>query len=343
MFRRLSAVLLPLLGAALLLSACTSGGDTPPPTDTSQAPAEPAIEQAIPERDRETAKAYAGFRSLDACALHDVEAAMAVTGDKGDEITPDQDGLNQCTLRLHKGEFASTWTIYLEAGALFPAELRHDAAPENVGGMDVFVREDERGCTLSKPLDDNHAIEVRTSTYSGATKAPCDVLREYVGKLGEFWNDPPRRDRGQTSPRLSLAGVDPCAAAAAVLDDAGAGAQLSPEGVFACAAIPAGDPSAPPSKTRTDIEVALIMDEDPASLVKAGAREVTIGGQRAVLHQRATGCNAYIVWEPETTVVVDRQAEDSMPSLQQIRVQAGACDAAQAAAEKVAAKVVGSR
>lgn len=336
MFRRLSAALPPLLGTALLLSACTPGGDSAPPTDTNRAPAEPTIEQAIPERDRQTAKAYAAFRAIDACALHDVEAATAVTGDKGDEITPDQDGLNQCTLRLHKGEYESTWTIRLEVGSLLPAELRREAAPETVGGMDVFVREEERGCSLSKPLDDNHAIEVRTSAYGNATKKPCDVLREYVGKLGGLWNDPPRRDSGQTSPRLSLAEVDPCAAAAAVLDDVGPGAQLSPQGVFACTAVPA---SAQPSKQRIDIEIALILDEDPASLVKTGSREVAVGAHRAVLAERATGCAVYVVWEPETEVVVDQQSEDAVPSLQQIRVQAGACDVAQAAAEKVVAKV----
>ncbi|MFC6091635.1 hypothetical protein [Saccharothrix lopnurensis] len=341
MYRRFSAVL-PLLGTALLLSACTSGGDIPPLADTAQStgtgqvPAGSAIEQSIPERDRDTAEAYAAFRAIDACALHDVEAATAVTGDKGDEITPDQDGLNGCILRLHKSEFESTWTVFLEVGILFPPELRHEAAPETVGGMAVFTREDERGCALSKPLDDNHAIEVRTSTYSGATKKPCDVLREYVGKLGEVWNDPPRRDSGRTSPRLSLADVDPCVAASAVLDGVGPSAQLSPKSVFACSAVPA---SAAPSKKSTDIEIALIMDEDPASLVAAGAREVTIGSHRAVLIERATGCLSYVVWEPETEVVVDRQSGDALPSLQQIRVRAGTCEAAQAAAEKVLAKI----
>ncbi|MFT7835730.1 hypothetical protein Q5530_06240 [Saccharothrix sp. BKS2] len=342
MYRRLSVVLPPLLGAALLLSACTSGGGTPPPADTAQprgtgqAPAASGIEQAIPERDRETAKAHAAFRAIDACALHDVGAATAVTGDKGDEITPDQDGLNGCTLRLHKSEFESTWTVFLEVGALFPPQLRHEAAPETVGGMAVFTREDERGCTLSKPLDDNHAVEVRTGTYSGATKKPCDVLREYVGKLGEVWNDPPGRDLGQTSPRLSLADVDPCVAASAVLDDVGPGARLSPTSVFACSAVPA---SATPSKERIDIEVALIMDEDPASLTRIGARELTVSGHRAVLTERATGCLAYVVWEPETEVVVNGHSEDTLASLQQIRVRAGTCEAAQAAAEKVLEKV----
>ena len=342
MFRRLSAALLALLGAVLLLSACTSGGHTAPPTDTDQTSSAPTTEQAVPEEHRATAEAFAKLRAIDSCALHDIEAAKQVTGDQGDEILPADDGLNLCVLRLHKSEFESTWSLHLEVGARFDSLSRSDSAQENLGGLEVYTREDERGCTLDKPLEGDFAIELRASTYSGATKAPCDVLREYATKLAPLWTDPPRRGGGATSPELSLAKVDPCTAASALLDGAGAGAALEPEEVFGCTVTPARDAKAAPSKTRTDVEVSLILDEDPAALVKPDkqtAREITVGKHRAVLYQGGTGCTAYIVWEPDTTVVVDQQSEDALPALQQIRVDTGDCDAAQAAAEKIVAKV----
>ncbi|MFC5054258.1 hypothetical protein [Saccharothrix xinjiangensis] len=344
MFRRLAAVPLPLLGAALLLSACTSGGDASSPADTGRPPATPAVEQAVPEKYRPTAQAFAKFRSIDACALHDIAAAQQVTGDQGDEIVPGRDGLHQCVLRLHKSEFESTWTFTVEVGALFESQRRRDAAPETLAGMEMFIREDDHGCTVSKALDDTHAIEMRTGSVTDAPRRPCDVLREYVSKLAPLWTDPPARDSGATSPRLSLAGIDPCVTAAAVLDDAGAGAELRPRDVFGCTVIPAHEAKTAPSKTRTDIEVVFTLDEDPAALVTSGqgARGITVGGLRAVIHERATGCAAYVVWDPDTTVVVDRQSEDALPSYQVIRVQAGTCDTARSAAEKVVAKV-GSR
>jgi hypothetical protein len=344
MKRRLSAVL--LLGAAALLSACTSGGgDTTPPADATGAQDAPRIEQAIPEKYKGTATAFAAFRSIDACGMHDVEAAKEVTGDKGDEILPDQDGLNLCTLRMHKSELESTWTFYVEVGALFESASRNDAAPETVGGMAVFTREDERSCSLSKPLDDTHAVELRASGFTGATKKPCDVVREYAAKLAPIWNDPPKRDSGATSPKLDLASLDPCNAASALLETAGPAAELRPSGVFGCTVTPAVDPNAPPQKNRTDTSVKFVMDEDPASLVKAGiqtAREIMIDRFRGVVNERSTGCITYVVWNPDTAVIVDQQSEDAVPAMQLIRVEAPDCDQAQAAAQKVMAKV-GSR
>ncbi|MFD0207491.1 MULTISPECIES: hypothetical protein [Saccharothrix] len=344
MKRRLSAVL--MLGVAALLAACTGGGgDTTPSADATGAQDVPQIEQAIPEKYRGTATAFAAFRAIDACGMHDVEAAKQVTGDKGDKILPDQDGLHLCTLEMHKSELESTWTFDLEVGALFESAARSEAAPETVGGMQVFTRETDRGCSLSKPLDDTHAVELRTSTFTGATKKPCDVVREYAAKLAPIWNDPPKRGSGVTSPTLDLASMDPCTAAAAVLETAGPGSELRPSGVFGCSVTPAVDPNAPPQKTRTDTSVEFVMDEDPASLVKAGiqtAREIMIDRFRGVVNERSTGCITYVVWDPDTAVAVDQQSEDAFPALQLIRVEAPDCDRAQAAARKVMAKV-GSR
>ena len=334
-----------LLGAGLLLTACTGGGGEPP-ADQSGAP---QIEQAVPEQYRAEAAAFAEMRRIDACGLHDPEAAKKVTGDQGDELMPSHSGLQECTLRLHKSEFESTWTLYLTVGDRFDAAARKDAAPTDINGIEVFVREDERGCSLSRPLDDKHAIELRASPGGSSKEAPpkppCTVLKEYVGELGPVWKDLPKRGSGRTTPELKLAALDPCSVAAATLDLFGEGAVLEPSEPYVCTAKPT-KPAAAPKKDKTaganEARVTLMMDDDPSALIKPGdqaARETTIADHKVVIYQKRNGCTAYIVWDPETKVVVDNRDEDAPPAVQQISVDLPTCEAAQQAAEKILAKV----
>src|SRR5438552_1372757 len=90
-----------LVGTAVLLAAGCTGGPTATTTSSTAAPAaeQPAVNAAVPEANRAQAVAYAGFRAIDPCALHDPAAATTVSGDQVDELLPDMDGLNQCVLR----------------------------------------------------------------------------------------------------------------------------------------------------------------------------------------------------------------------------------------------------
>lgn len=344
--RRLSAAAL-LITTALLATACTKDNG-PGPDAAGDDQGAPQIEKAVPEAYRAAAAAYANFRKIDACGLHDPDAAAKVTGDSGDEILPSQDGLQKCTLRMHKGEFQSTWTLYLEVGDVFDASQRKDAAPETIGGSEVFVSESDRMCTLAKPLDDTYAIVLNASPGGTGDDKPskpaCQVLKQYAAELGPIWKEMPKRGSERTSPDLKLAQLDPCTLASGALDMFGADAVLEPSGPFVCTAKPSAPQ--PPSKDkkvgRNEVAVSFTADDDPAALVKTGdqtAKQVTIAGSKAVIYQNRTGCTTYVVFDPNTTIEPDNRATDGGTVVQLIRIGTATCDVAQQATEKVLAKV----
>lgn len=334
-----------LLGTALLASACTKDAPSPPEGGGETQPAK--IEAAIPQEYRALAEAAAGYRAIDACGLHDPDAAKEITGDELDEIIPSQDGMQECVLRTHKGEFRASWTIYLEVGETFDASQRKDAAPESIGGLEVFVSEDERTCTLAKPLDDDRAIVLRTSPSGTGedkpAKSSCQLAKEYAAKVAPLWKDLPKRDSERTKPELTLAKLDPCTVASGALDMFGADAVLQPSGPFVCTAKPLnpGPPSRDKGVGRNEVGITLMVDDDPSALVKPGdqsAREVTVAGYKTVIFQGRSGCTSYIVYDPDTSIVQDNRATEGGVLYQQIRMSTATCDVAQQAAEKVLAK-----
>lgn len=334
-----------LLGATLLASACTKDASSPEGGGEAQ-PAQ--IEAAIPPEFRALAAAAAAHRAIDTCGLHNPDAAKEVTGDQLDEIIPSQDGLQECVLRTHKGEFRASWTIYLEVGETFDASQRKDAAPETIGGLEMYVSEDERMCTLAKPLDDDRAIVLRTSPSGTGddkpAKSSCQVAKEYAGKVAPLWKNLPKRDSERTTPELSLAKLDPCTVASGALDMFGADAVLQPAGPFTCTAKPLnpGPPSRDKGVGRNEVAITLMADDDPSALTKSAnepAREVTIAGHKTVIFQGRTGCTSYIVYDPDTSIVQDNRAVEGGVLYQQIRMNTATCDVAQQAAEKVLSKV----
>ncbi|SDP65408.1 hypothetical protein [Lentzea jiangxiensis] len=59
----------------------------------------------------------------------------------------------------------------------------------------MFISEEEKTCTVSKPLDDNHSVQIRASASVRSdeklAKPACAVLREYVTALAPIWQDMP--------------------------------------------------------------------------------------------------------------------------------------------------------
>lgn len=346
-FTRHRFALALLLGSALLASACTT--DAPSTAEGGGEPEPAKIEAAIPQEFRALAEATAGYRAIDACGLHDPDAAKEVTGDELDEIIPSQDGMQECVLRTHKGEFRASWTIYLEVGENFDASQRKDAAPENIGGLEMFLSEDERMCTLAKPLDDDRAIVLRTSPSGTgedkSAKTSCQLAKDYAGKVAPLWKDLPKRGSGRTTPELTLAKLDPCTVASGALEMFGSDAVLHPSGPFVCTAKPLnpGPPSRDKGVGRNEVGITLMVDDDPSALVKPGdssAREVTVAGYKTVIFQGRSGCTSYIVYDPDTSIVQDNRVPEGGGILyQQIRMSTATCDVAQQAAEKVLSKV----
>lgn len=337
-----------LLGAVVLTTACTgSGGEQQPQDNGAAQQTEVQVEPGVSEPYKAKALADGKNRAIDACGLHDPDAAQNATGDEPDEILPGSSGLNECDLRTHQGEFKSTWTFYLEVGAAYDAARRRDDAPEKLGGMDVFVSEEERTCTISKPIDDNHAVQVRVSASVMSNEKPakpaCQVAREYVTALAPVWQDMPKHGSGRTQPELTLAKLDPCKAASATLDMFEEG-YLETGGPMSCTARSAK--VTPPQKRdkgvgRPEVNVLWTMNSDPSKMVKAGddtAREVTVEGRKVVLSKGSFGCTSHIVWDDQVKVDQDNRG-DGDELTQQIRVQTATCDNAEEVVKKILAKV----
>ncbi|ONI92809.1 hypothetical protein ALI22I_01930 [Saccharothrix sp. ALI-22-I] len=331
--------------AVALLSACAGGGASPSdsPTPGSRNRQAPQSQPAIPDKDREAAAALGTYRTIDACGLHDIEAAEKVTGDLGDSILATSDGLNHCELHLHSAENRTTWRLKLEVGARLLSPERRELPERTLGAVEVYQRETERNCTLSKPLDDLRTLELLVSPTGAGTpaKKPCQVATEYLTETAALWSDPPERADGRTTPRLSLAEQDPCTAASAVLDTYGEGAELNPVEVFACEAGPKPDPQAPRTSAPRATRVSFVLDSDPARLVAAlgNAGELALGGRKAVILQQGNGCSVYVVWDQDTGIVEDRRARTPVTALELVHISTASCESAQAAAEKIVAKL----
>lgn len=336
-----------VVAVALLAGACTADPRSDKPGGGQQA--EQQVEAGVPPEYRAKALAHARDRQIDACGLHDPAAAEKATGDKGDELVPGSGGLHECDLRLHKGEFNSTWRFNVEAGALFDAGSRKSAAPENLGGLDVFITEGDTRCEIAKPIDDDYAVVMVANAPSGKdkpAKTPCQVLREYVTALAPTWKELPKRGSGRTTPEFTLTRLDPCSAAATAMDMF-AEPFLETSNPVTCTARsmkPAPPQQRPKGAGRDEVTVSWIMDDDPAKLVRAGdasAREVTIDGRKAVLNKGSNGCTTYIVWDPDVSVVEDNRNPEDETLTQQIRINTATCDNAEQVAQKIVAKVGG--
>ncbi|ONI88141.1 hypothetical protein ALI22I_20605 [Saccharothrix sp. ALI-22-I] len=348
-----------ITGAALLaLSSCTGGGAfSPGPTASSTAAAD-AVDPAVPEEHRATAAAYAQFRSVDACGLlYDGPAVATVFGDKdaGDELLPDKDGLGNCTLRIDTGDFASSYNLYLEPGAEFDQARRNEAKQETLDGVAVFVEQPaedgDRNCTVAADVDQQlgmsdearglFAVELRVQSGASRDTAPskpaCDVARQWVTATAAQWKQLPRRDGDRSTPRLELAGQDPCKAVAAVVETA-PGAQLRPTAPSTCEVrLPAGVTK---EKTRAQaVKVVFGVDQDPTVAPGQRTTTATISGKKAAVTERGIDCTVQLPWQPGVTIVADNASQDAPGLVQLVTIHTPACDTAQATAETILAKV----
>ncbi|GLZ28181.1 hypothetical protein Lesp02_03710 [Lentzea sp. NBRC 105346] len=346
---RTQATVLVLCLTAAAAVACTA--DPPHPAAPSTSDAAPVqVNDAIPQELRAKAIAYAGFRAIDACGMHDPKAAEKITGDKGDQIAPAARGLNQCSLDLNKSEFESTWSFQIDVGDDFGADRRREAAPEDIAGMRVFRRESDRNCELVRPLDDEYGIRLTVSPRTARDQPPpkpaCDVAREYVKDTAELWKTPPQRGAGRTSPDLPLGRVDPCDALSAALADLGGEPVMRPRGPYECQA-KAKNGVVQKGQPPNEISVTLGADTDPTVLLTlAGSsskeyKGADIAGSKAVLMQSKTGCRTEVIYKPEISLIADARAEDATPTYQVVEVRTASCDIAPAITEKIMNKIGG--
>ncbi|WP_309111983.1 hypothetical protein [Saccharothrix sp.] len=345
---RPSRAALLLCATATATVACTGGTPEPPPSDPAQTSAAGTVVQAIPETMRPAAEAFARYRKIDACGLHDPAAASAASGEgsKGDRIMPEKDGFNHCTLKLAKSEFSSTWTIYLTVAEEFDAGRRREAAPEQFAGMEILVQEEGQplpSCSIIRPLDQTYAIvlDVKPDDRTKVVRPPCDFARDYVTRMAETWKNPPQRGSGRTAPDLPLALRDPCDAVAAVTEDMGQGAKIMPREPYKCTIQPG--PAAKGTKTAAaETTVVFGVDESPDDLVKSQPdkyKTSQVGGFTVVSGVLAGTCRNYAIWDAATTVIDDNLDDDPVPNVQVVRIDTPDCDGGRALVEKILAKV----
>lgn len=361
--RPLRAVL--MLGAAALMVAGCTGGSTPsgPPETAPPSATAAELNPAIPSYNVDRAKAYAVLRKIDACGMFDVDATAKVSGATADEILPSNDGLVGCVLRMTKGEFHSSWSLNLEVGATFDSTIRENSAPQTVAGRKVYTEEGDSGgsCVLHRPLDDvlaplptggDYAIDLRVragSKEESQAKNACVFAREVLEASAPLWTDPPRRGSGRTTPELPLAVLDPCDAAAAMLEEYGEGAELTPVTPSRCVAKTArggkaGKGGTGKAVTPGETTVEFEMDEDPLKLIgiKVTSAEHTaldVGSYKGVVRKSKGNCLTRMIWDPDTKVIANARIENPPVSYQVVSVTTKTCEQAEAAVEKVLAKV----
>ncbi|GAA3464288.1 hypothetical protein ACFFSW_17135 [Saccharothrix longispora] len=328
-----------LCAVALAAVACTGApSDQPTSTSTPDPSGQAKINPSIPEDLRSTAEAYAHYREIDACALHDPAAAEKASGEgsTADELMPSDDGFDTCTLRLHKSEFNSTWTMYLRVAREYDVALRHEAALEQIGGVEFYVKEEGAplpSCELARPLDDTYAVvlDVHPDDRNNVVRPVCDFTRDYVEQVADRWRDLPRHGAGHTQPALPLALRDPCQALIAVVDDFGPDVEIKPREVYECSIGPGSGGTGNPTGKSAAGEVTVVygVAEHPARNLAVSPDEyqaADITGYQAVTGMRAGQCRTVAVWDPDTAIVEDHRDDDALPAVQIVRIDTPDCE-----------------
>lgn len=325
------AVVMRAVLAAILamLEWLGSSGSVPTERD-SPAPLAPGSEA--------TAGVFALLRAIDPCALHDVAAAVVITGDHPDQILPGP-SLATCQLRLHRDR-KLTWTFTVDIGVAFPLAARHASTVDEIDGKRFYRTENTeqptRSCTYIRPMGPAHGISLTVVAPPGQAAAdPCPMARAYV-KAARSLTRLVLRAQKRTQPRLALAVIDPCAAAPAVLERLGVPGTAFPQALYECLVQPQPASNAPAA---APVAVSFGFGADPGELAgsDAGHAPVTIEGHRGVITPatEAQQCVVTVAYDPDMAAVqVDRTRW-----VQTVSVHAASCDQAKPLADVVVHEV----
>lgn len=213
--RRLAALSVTIV-VGLLATACgtaISGSATPDP-DAAGSAHGPA-DLPYMGKNRQAEKVFTTMRTWDICAMHDPAAAEELTGDAVLSLAP-APGIGSCTMGMAKG-VTSEWglTIRLRNLDEVGKELKRGGI---VGGKLVYRWHGDYGCSYVLPYQEIAGIEVGVLPPDGgkAGEKACSLAKSYLDKLLPTFGHPPLLKAGLTTPRLELAGKDPCVALAAV-------------------------------------------------------------------------------------------------------------------------------
>ena len=278
-----------------------------------------------------TAGVFALLRAVDPCALHDVTAAVAVTGDQPDQIMPSA-SLASCQLRLHRGD-TPTWSFTIEVGVVFPTAARHAATSEEVDGTRLYRTENTppsgRACGYVRPMGPDHGISLTAVAPVGAAPPSCTTVRAYLTAVQSLSRLVLRMQQ-HTQPQLELASIDPCSAAPAILERLGVPGSAYPQALYACQVQPELTSTAP-AATAVTIRFGFGADPSGQAGSDSGHTPVTVDGHHGVVDAAASPgqeCVLTLAHLPGTAVV----QIGGVRWVQTISVQASSCAQATALA-----------
>lgn len=350
---------LAMAGLIGLLAGCSSGttGTLRPRQDVSDS-AQPSTSgqpagsagSAVAAGDEELAKAFTVARDVDPCALHDPAVAASVAGMPADQIMPGR-LLNSCDLELAPNATAlSVWNLSATVGVKFDArERQQEATPEQLGDIQFFhITESGPGsddyCRYVMPFGpgDQIGIELRVRRDSGGndqpTKAPCEVAQGYLRGVAKYWAHPALRTDNLTTPTLTIAHADPCAALGQIAAGMGK-TRMSLSDPHACLLTTTGGVSK--SLGMISAEYAVELDPRPALSNSAarGFQAVTVAGHPGVSQETpslitsGTTCSLTVVVDDQITLQADQAKTDSPKSVQVVKTRADTCQVATQVAE----------
>ncbi|SDD56618.1 hypothetical protein [Actinokineospora iranica] len=159
----------------------------------------------------------AELRRIDPCALHDVAAAAQSTGMTPSSIMPTPK-LSSCTLDVSpKDNPLDEYALIINVGTLFSPKVEAQEKTQH-GGVDFFrinspIGDSSQSCTYVKKFSERFGIDLTVSAHtSSKTKDTCQIGAAYLDAVAKYWVKPATRADHISTPVLSIAEFDPCAA-----------------------------------------------------------------------------------------------------------------------------------
>lgn len=207
----------------VLVAACTVQVPGTPAAVAGPAGAGAPAPITFDEPSAPFAAEFVRMRTVDFCALHDVRAAEALTGGKGESLGL-RGGLAGCDLEIDIAKPVGGWEFRLRVGRGSTTGWKEMALAGTTLLKDPNI---DSYCKYLVPTAPNAGlnIEVGYSQAANSGPQPSDEQRCVTGEryLAEVvlpkWKNPPLLADGLTTPRVPLLTKDPCAALAAGVAD----------------------------------------------------------------------------------------------------------------------------
>ncbi|MCE7012137.1 hypothetical protein LWC34_56400 [Kibdelosporangium philippinense] len=339
-----------LCAGALLLTACggdgnkfaylfgeqgATGGEQP------QAEAPYVPDYPVADYEKENIPVLQALRQIDPCAMLDLEVIKKISeGPELNSIAPG-DLLNECTVSVGQNDLKETWSFEVIAGVPVGAD-----GAEDIAGVQ-FTKFSSRptSCNYTTPMSKTFGLALQTTWHGLSSEQPpkpsCDVAKQYLTDTIARWKTPPKRSEHKTTPALPLATIDPCIAAKTLLGTGEGHVRISAP--YRCSVQPKQGDRPDKTAPSQNIDVSLLFGNDPVQQIPVNPtsfKPAQIKGKPAAVSQSRSSCRITVQYSADTMVKVDEAKGQEPARTQVIEVNAGTCEAANAAAETVVGRML---